>query len=121
MDIGEVRVAVESDDGVAGAADPLAHVAAHLAEADETELHQLFLRSLCGVRAPSYPCPSLNPDPHAHLWAYALIRTARLGPIHTSYLRVLPKQGPGCPRTVDNRAGVGAAQPLSRTGMIRYL
>ncbi|GAA4553908.1 hypothetical protein GCM10023097_52070 [Streptomyces collinus] len=42
MDIGEVRVAVVSEDGVTCAADPLAHVAAHLAEADETELHQLF-------------------------------------------------------------------------------
>ncbi|GHA41925.1 hypothetical protein GCM10010303_61290 [Streptomyces purpurascens] len=42
MDIGEIRVAVVSEDGVARAADPLAHVAAHLAEADETELHQLF-------------------------------------------------------------------------------
>jgi hypothetical protein len=41
VDIGEVRVAVVSEDGVARAADPLAHVAAHLAEADETELHQL--------------------------------------------------------------------------------
>ena len=43
VDIGEVRVAVVSDDGVACAADALAHVAAHLAEADETELHQMFL------------------------------------------------------------------------------
>ena len=34
-----VRVAVVADDGVPGAADPLAHVAAHLAEADQTELH----------------------------------------------------------------------------------
>ena len=40
VDIGDVRVAVVSDDGVAGAADALAHVAAHLAETDETELHQ---------------------------------------------------------------------------------
>jgi hypothetical protein len=41
VDIGEVRVAVVSEDGVTRAANPLAHVAAHLAEADETELHQL--------------------------------------------------------------------------------
>src|SRR3954471_10773886 len=46
VDIGEVRVAVVSDHGEACAADPLAHVAAHLAEADETELHQWFLRLL---------------------------------------------------------------------------
>lgn len=41
VDIGEVRVAVVSDDGVACAADALAHVAAHLAETDETKLHQV--------------------------------------------------------------------------------
>ncbi|GGV18973.1 hypothetical protein GCM10010293_13630 [Streptomyces griseoflavus] len=76
MDIGEVRVAVVSEDGVPCAADPLAHVAAHLAEADETELHQLSsLGMRRGVTALTYRRPSLNPDARAHLWAYALTRT----------------------------------------------
>jgi hypothetical protein len=38
-DVGELGIAVVADDGVAGAADPLAHVPAHLAEADESQLH----------------------------------------------------------------------------------
>ena len=37
--VGDLGVAVEADDLVTGAAQPLAHVAAHLAETDETELH----------------------------------------------------------------------------------
>ena len=37
--VGDVGVAVEADHLVARAAQPLAHVAAHLAETDETELH----------------------------------------------------------------------------------
>ena len=37
--VGDVRVAVEADDLVAGVADPLPHVAAHPAETDKTELH----------------------------------------------------------------------------------
>lgn len=40
VDIGEIRVAVVADDRVAGLADAQAHVAAHLAETDETELHR---------------------------------------------------------------------------------
>ena len=45
VDVGDLGVAVVADDGVPGAADPLAHVAAHLAEADESE---------------SMPCPTLR-------------------------------------------------------------
>jgi hypothetical protein len=37
--VGGLRVAGEADDLVPGGAQPLAHVAAHPAEADETELH----------------------------------------------------------------------------------
>ncbi|GHD38874.1 hypothetical protein GCM10010335_38240 [Streptomyces galbus] len=57
MDIRDVRVAVVPDDGVARAAYPLAHVAAHLAEADETELHQLCSLGrwgVCGTLVPPY-------------------------------------------------------------------
>ena len=38
-DVGDVGVAVVADDGVAGVAQAGAHVAAHLAEADQSELH----------------------------------------------------------------------------------
>jgi hypothetical protein len=38
-DVGEVGVAVVADNGVARAADAFAHVAAHLAQADESEFH----------------------------------------------------------------------------------
>ncbi|GHF04655.1 hypothetical protein GCM10017776_22940 [Streptomyces griseoluteus] len=107
MDVREVRVAVVSDDGVACAADALTHVAAHLAEADETELHQLFLRSLCGVPGTWVPGTEPNGDPscttvgiRAHTYAptWAFATGPALGPV------------PGSP-----------AQPLRRTGMIRYL
>ena len=37
--VGDLGVAVEADDLVAGAAQALAHVAAHLPETDETKLH----------------------------------------------------------------------------------
>ncbi|GAA3126252.1 hypothetical protein GCM10017687_45980 [Streptomyces echinatus] len=50
LDVGDLRVAVVADDGVAGAADPLAHVAAHLAETDETELHDQFSDAFLRVR-----------------------------------------------------------------------
>ncbi len=39
VDVTHLGVEVEPDDVVAGAAQPLAHVATHLAEADESELH----------------------------------------------------------------------------------
>ena len=45
VDVADVRVAVVADDGVPGAAQPLAHVAAHLAEPDESELHAVASRS----------------------------------------------------------------------------
>ena len=38
-DVGDVGVAVVADHGVAGVAQPGAHVAAHLAEADESDVH----------------------------------------------------------------------------------
>jgi hypothetical protein len=41
LGIGDVLVGVIADDGVTGAAQPLAHVATHPAESDEPELHQL--------------------------------------------------------------------------------
>jgi hypothetical protein len=40
LGVGDLLVGVVTDDGVAGAAQPLAHVATHPAESDEAELHQ---------------------------------------------------------------------------------
>ena len=42
--VGQVRVEVEADDGDAGVAHPGAHVAAHLPEPDETDVHGRDLR-----------------------------------------------------------------------------
>ena len=39
VDVAHVGVAVEADDRVTAAAQPLAHVAAHLAQADESDVH----------------------------------------------------------------------------------
>ena len=47
--VGDRLVAVVADDLVAGAAEPLAHVAAHLAQTDQTQLHVDDSSWLCGA------------------------------------------------------------------------
>ncbi|GGX78451.1 hypothetical protein GCM10010515_52730 [Streptomyces fructofermentans] len=79
---------------MACAANALAHVAAHLAEADETELHQV-VPSLATWQDGTF-VPAYEPKP---------------GRSRTSVGTAAQTYGPTC----------GFGQPLSRTGMIRYL
>ena len=53
-DVGDVGVAVVADDRVPGVAQPVAHVAAHLAETDETDVHaQSLLECRVSSRDPT--------------------------------------------------------------------
>ncbi|GAB2831669.1 hypothetical protein GCM10027073_70110 [Streptomyces chlorus] len=145
MDIGEVRIAVVSENGVARAANPLTHVAAHLAEADETELHQLCSLG-CDVawRHERAAALTYRPDPkpgrsrtsvgiraHAHALTCGFTNAdrpavfrrfrARHDPVHTHGPQAGPEDRARLWTDAGDRGQAGRGQPLSRTGMIRYL
>ena len=54
-------VAVEADHLVTGAAQPLGHVAAHLAQPDQPQLHDVVPSQRSRIRCSSCPCPSRVP------------------------------------------------------------